>query len=64
MTKVVDKFASSSCIEFQIRSISEILIQMTGENLAFSTELIDIVKKISFIINLVLFFGKIATNTM
>ena len=45
MTKVVDKFASSSCIEFQIRSISEILIQMTRENLAFNTKLIDIVKK-------------------
>lgn len=45
MTKVVDKFASSSSIEFQIRSISEILIQMTRENLAFNTKLIDIVKK-------------------
>ena len=45
-TKVVDKFAGSSCIEFQIRSISEILIQMTRENSAFNSKQIDTVKNI------------------
>ena len=47
MTDDVEKFAGSSCIEFQMRSISEILIQMARENLAFSTNLIDTVKNIS-----------------
>ena len=47
MTDDVEKFARFQLYRVSMRSISEILIQMTRENLAFSANLIDTVKNIS-----------------